>query len=194
MIAPAHGGFIAAGGMLLLTQIGVSTSFFTHVMPAEVILGLGLGFTFVPLSNLALLGVEERDSGAASAVLNATQQVGSSLGTALLNTIYATAVTSYIAGHLPPTPAVQLEGLVHGYRVGFAWGGVILVVAASCGRLMAASPDRPAESEGGVGWRWPGKADQEPAQLGDGERHQHAQRGHDNGPRSQRSGHRWWRG
>jgi hypothetical protein len=95
VIAPAHGGFIAAGGMLLLT----------------------------------LLGVEERDSGAASAVLNATQQVGSSLGTALLNTIYATAVTSYIAGHLPPTPAVQLEGLVNHYRVGFTWGGAILVVA-----------------------------------------------------------------
>jgi hypothetical protein len=70
---------------------------------------------------LTLLGGEERDSGAASAVLNATQQVGSSLGTALLNTIYATAVTSYIAGHLPPTPAVQLEGLVNHYRVGFRW-------------------------------------------------------------------------
>ena len=114
MIAPAHGGFIAAGGMLLLT----------------------------------LLGVEERDSGAASAVLNAIQQVGSSLGTALLNTIYATAVTSYIAGHLPPTPAVQLEGLVHGYRVGFAWGGVILVVAAIVTTVMvkARKEDLPADA------------------------------------------------
>jgi hypothetical protein len=53
---------------------------------------------------LTLLGVEERDSGAASAVLNATQQVGSSLGTALLNTIYATAVTSYIAVTCPRRP------------------------------------------------------------------------------------------
>jgi hypothetical protein len=99
VIAPAHGGFIAAGGMLLLT----------------------------------LLGGEERDSGAASAVLNANQQVGSSLGTALLNTIYATAVTSYgdqlHRRYLPPTPAVQLEGLVNHYRVGFTWDGAILVVA-----------------------------------------------------------------
>jgi EmrB/QacA subfamily drug resistance transporter len=124
------GGVTAAVGMLYLTQIGVSTSFATHVLPAELILGLGLGFTFVPLSSLALVGVPEHDAGAASATLNATQQVGGSLGTALLNTIYTTAVTNYLAGHLPPSPMVQLEGFVHGYTVAFTWGAAILVLSA----------------------------------------------------------------
>ncbi|MGC9671349.1 MFS transporter [Planosporangium sp. 12N6] len=124
------GGLVAAAAMLYLTRIGVSTSFATHVLPAELLLGLGLGLTFVPLSSLALVGVPEHDAGAASATLNATQQVGGSLGTALLNTVYTTAVTSYLAGHLPPTPQVQLEGLVHGYTRAFGWGAAILVASA----------------------------------------------------------------
>jgi Na+/melibiose symporter-like transporter len=134
------GGVTAAAGMLYLTQIGVSTSFATHVLPAELILGLGLGFTFVPLSSLALVGVPEKDAGAASATLNATQQIGGSLGTALLNTIYTTAVTGYLTSHVPtatgpaPTPQaqmqIQLEGFVHGYTVAFAWGAAILVLSA----------------------------------------------------------------
>jgi EmrB/QacA subfamily drug resistance transporter len=134
------GGVTAAAGMLYLTQIGMSTSFATHVLPAELILGLGLGFTFVPLSSLALVGVPEKDAGAASATLNATQQIGGSLGTALLNTIYTTAVTGYLTSHVPtatgpaPTPQaqmqIQLEGFVHGYTVAFAWGAAILVLSA----------------------------------------------------------------
>ncbi|NJC72680.1 DHA2 family efflux MFS transporter permease subunit [Planosporangium thailandense] len=143
------GGVTATAGMLYLTQIGVSTSFATHVLPAELVLGLGLGFTFVPLSSLALVGVPEHDAGAASATLNATQQVGGSLGTALLNTIYTTAVTHYVHSHLPATPPtsapptpqaqqamllarmkLQLEAFVHGYAVAFAWGAAILAVSA----------------------------------------------------------------
>jgi hypothetical protein len=116
--------------MVYLTQIGVSTSFATHVLPAELVLGLGLGLTFVPVSSLALVGVPEHDAGAASATLNATQQVGASLGTALLNTIYTTAVANYVAGHLPPSPRTQLEALVHGYTTAFAWGAAILVASA----------------------------------------------------------------
>jgi EmrB/QacA subfamily drug resistance transporter len=124
------GGVVASAGMVYLTQIGVSTSFATHVLPAELVLGLGLGLTFVPVSSLALVGVPEHDAGAASATLNATQQVGGSLGTALLNTIYTTAVANYVAGHLPPSPRTQLEALVHGYTTAFAWGAAMLVVSA----------------------------------------------------------------
>jgi EmrB/QacA subfamily drug resistance transporter len=126
----AIGGVVASAGMVYLTQIGVSTSFATHVLPAELVLGLGLGLTFVPVSSLALVGVPEHDAGAASATLNATQQVGASLGTALLNTIYTTAVANYVAGHLPPSPRTQLEALVHGYTTAFAWGAAILVASA----------------------------------------------------------------
>ncbi|MCI4065942.1 MFS transporter [Micromonospora sp. R77] len=121
------GAVLAAGAMLSLTRIGLDTSFVAHLLPAQVVLGMGLGFTFVPLSSLALVGVPEHDAGAASATLNATQQVGGSLGTALLNTMYTSAVTAYLVGRVPD-PINQVKALVHGYTVAFAWGaGLILL-------------------------------------------------------------------
>lgn len=124
------GAVLASAGMLLLTRIEVTSSFGSTVLPGELILGLGMGFVFVPLSNLALVGVPEHDAGAASATLNATQQVGGSLGVALLNTFYTTAVTGYVTTHLPPTPLVAAEGLVHGSKVVFAWSAGMMVIAA----------------------------------------------------------------
>ncbi len=124
------GSIIGTLAMLGLTRIGVSTSFYTHVLPAELVLGLGLGLTFVPLANVALVGVPDHDAGAASATLNATQQVGSSLGIALLNTIYTTAVTAYFASHAPGDPAGRLAGLVRGYATAFAWGAGLLALSA----------------------------------------------------------------
>ncbi|TNH23035.1 MFS transporter [Micromonospora orduensis] len=122
------GAVLAAVAMLTLTQIDVDTSFLTLLLPAQVILGMGLGFTFVPLSSLALVGVPEHDAGAASATLNATQQIGGSLGTALLNTMYTSAVAAYLVGRVP-NPVNQIEALVHGYRVAFAWGAALIVLA-----------------------------------------------------------------
>jgi EmrB/QacA subfamily drug resistance transporter len=123
------GGVIAAASMLYLTRIGVDTGFASHVLPAELGLGFGLGMVFVPMSNLALVGVPEHDAGAASATLNATQQVGASLGTALLNTIYTGAVTGYLTSHAPG-PQAQLQGLVHGYTRAFYWAAALLLVGA----------------------------------------------------------------
>jgi EmrB/QacA subfamily drug resistance transporter len=126
------GPVLAAIGMISLRYIDLDTSFWTHLMPAQILLGLGLGFTFVPLSSLALVGVPEHDAGAASAALNATQQVGGSLGTALLNTIATSAITAYIASHLtanqPPSQQVLLEAQVDGYADAFTWAsGLILL-------------------------------------------------------------------
>ncbi|NBE79657.1 MFS transporter [Micromonospora rubida] len=121
------GAVLAGAAMLWLTQIDVDTSFAAHLLPAQVVLGMGLGFTFVPVSSLALVGVPEHDAGAASATLNATQQIGGSLGTALLNTMYTSAVAGYLATRVPG-PATQVNALVHGYTVAFAWGaGLILL-------------------------------------------------------------------
>ncbi|MGK5739930.1 DHA2 family efflux MFS transporter permease subunit [Micromonospora sp. URMC 103] len=122
------GAVLAVAGMLVLTQVDVDTSFVTHLLPAQVVLGLGLGFTFVPLSSLALYGVPEHDAGAASATLNATQQVGGSLGTALLNTLYTSAVTGYLTSRAP-SPATQVKALVHGYSVAFAWAAGLILLA-----------------------------------------------------------------
>jgi hypothetical protein len=68
----------------------------------------------------------------ASALLNTTQQIGGSLGTALLNTLYASAVTGYVVSHAGPgvdPQQLQADALVHGYHVAFFWGAVLLAGA-----------------------------------------------------------------
>ena len=123
---------MAVIGMLLLTRIGQDTSFWTHVFPAEVLLSVGMAGVFIPASSTALLGVGSHDAGVASAVLNTSQQVGGSLGTALLNTLFAGAVTSYFAENLrSPEDAQQLTPLafLSGYHVAFFWGAMLLLAA-----------------------------------------------------------------
>ncbi|MEH0824133.1 MULTISPECIES: MFS transporter [unclassified Micromonospora] len=122
------GAALAAAAMLSLTQIDVDSSFLAHLLPAQVVLGLGLGFTFVPLSSLALVGVPEHDAGAASATLNATQQIGGSLGTALLNTFFTSAVAAYLATRVPDQ-ATMAQAAVHGYSVAFAWGAALILLS-----------------------------------------------------------------
>ncbi|MFI7605955.1 MFS transporter [Micromonospora sp. NPDC049366] len=122
------GAVLAVAGMIALTRVGVDTSFVALLLPAQFILGLGLGFTFVPLSSLALYGVPEHDAGAASATLNATQQVGGSLGTALLNTMYTSAVADYLVSRVP-SPQNQVNALIHGYSTAFVWGAGLILLA-----------------------------------------------------------------
>ena len=138
------GGLFAAGGLFWLSFLGVDTPFWQVALPGQLLLGLGLGFTFVPLSNLALVGVGEHDAGAASAVLQAVQQVGASIGTALLATFSVTAITDALTER-PPTPqdpAAALVAQVEGYTTAFTWGAVfLLVAAASSAVLIQASKD-----------------------------------------------------
>jgi hypothetical protein len=88
---------------------------------------LGLGLAFPTFSSTALIRVHERDSGVASALVGTTQQVGGSLGTALLNTIAATATANYIATH---GHAFAAAGVVHGFSVALAVGAGFLTLAA----------------------------------------------------------------
>jgi hypothetical protein len=91
----------------------------------------------MPAMSLATQGVEPRDSGVASAMVNTSQQVGGAIGTALLNTIAASATTSYIADHIVGATSrsqqqlVQLEGMVEGYTSAIWFAVGILVVAAA---------------------------------------------------------------
>ena len=91
---------ISALAMYLLTRIGLDTGYATHVLPPLLLLGAGLGLVFAPGFSLATLGVSATDSGVASATVNTMQQVGGSVGTALLNTIAATAAGTYATAHL----------------------------------------------------------------------------------------------
>jgi len=125
---PMAGGIaVGALGLAWLTQIGVHTSYWTSVLPPELLMSLGLGLAFPALSSTALTRVKDRDSGVASALVNTTQQVGGSLGTALLNTVAATATASYIAAH---GKLAAPAGVVHGFSVAFGVGAVFLAVGA----------------------------------------------------------------
>jgi EmrB/QacA subfamily drug resistance transporter len=95
----APGLLLAAGGLLWFTRIGANPSYALHVLPAEIVVSIGMGPVFVTVASTALVGVADRDAGVASALVNTSQQVGGSLGTALLNTIAATATANYLITH-----------------------------------------------------------------------------------------------
>lgn len=126
-------GFLAcAGGLAWLTTIGVHSSYWIHVLPPEVVMSVGLGFAFVSLSSTALIGVADHDAGVASAMVNTTQQIGGSLGTALLNTFAASATASYLLLHKATGPAassVRQAALIHGYHRVFTISAVLLLGA-----------------------------------------------------------------
>ena len=117
----------AAVGLILLTRITPETSYVSHVLPSLLIMSSGMALVFIPISTTALHGVGNRDAGVASALINTSQQVGGSLGTALLNTVAATATTSYMTSNAGKTP---LFGLTHGFTVAFTVSAGLLVVGA----------------------------------------------------------------
>jgi EmrB/QacA subfamily drug resistance transporter len=140
------GGTAAAAlGMYLFTLITVEGSYVSHVLPAQIVMSVGIGVAFVALSSTALVGVRDHDAGVASALVNTTQQIGGSLGTALLNTIAATATTTYITAH---GAAQTAEGLVHGYTVAFTWGLGALVLASILSLVLVTKQRPQAEVEG----------------------------------------------
>jgi EmrB/QacA subfamily drug resistance transporter len=132
-------------GMFLFTRLTPTASYATHVLPGLVVLGLGMGCIFAPAFSTATLGVEGSEAGVASAMVNTSQQVGGSVGTALLSTIFASAVTSYLATH-PRTPGLADAAAVHGYTTAFWWSvgifvlGFVLALVILPGRCPARVP------------------------------------------------------
>jgi EmrB/QacA subfamily drug resistance transporter len=120
---------LCAIGLATFTSITDTSPWVTSVLPGELLMSIGLALAFVPLSSLALTGVNNDDAGVASAVLNSTQQIGASLGTALLNTFYATAVTSFVVTHHLLPSAFDPLAAIHGYHLAF-WIGAGLIAAA----------------------------------------------------------------
>ena len=115
------------------------------VLPAEVIISLGMGMSFVAMSSTALIGVHPEDAGVASALVNATQQTGGSMGAALINTIATTATASYLVVH-GTSPAALAAGAIHGYTTAFTFSAIVLAVAAAAAfvlirRARTGSPD-----------------------------------------------------
>jgi EmrB/QacA subfamily drug resistance transporter len=130
----APGFLLAAAGMLILTQMETGSSYAGLVLPAQILLGLGMGTAFMPAMSLATFGVEPRDAGVASAMVNTSQQVGGAIGTALLNTIAAGAATTWATSHAAEAPtlgqvAFANQAAVHGYATAIWWAVGILVLS-----------------------------------------------------------------
>ena len=151
------GMLLAAGSLVWLTRIGVHSGYAAAVLGPLMVAGLGFGFTIAPSMNTGTSGVAPRDAGVASATLNTGQQIGGSVGTSLLNTIFASAVARYLASHLSPAtlvhgrPAPSLAGLslIHGYTTAFWVAAAIFGAGAViCGTLLRSGPLRASASAG----------------------------------------------
>jgi EmrB/QacA subfamily drug resistance transporter len=136
------GLLLSAIGVALLTQLTPGASYVTHVLPTELLLGLGLGIALVPCVSTATNNADPNDVGVTSAMTNTSQQIGASIGTALLNTLAASATATYLATHTR-TPEVLARATVHGYAVASAVAASILLLGAVLGGvLINAHPGR----------------------------------------------------
>jgi MFS family permease len=134
---------LAAAGMAWLTQITPHSGYAANILGPIIVTGLGMGLMFSTAFNTGTYGVRPQDTGVASASVNTGQQLGGAMGTALLNTIAASATVGYLTSHAHgrPTTALTQLALVHGYTTAFWWcAGIFLGGAVLCGSLMRSGP------------------------------------------------------
>jgi EmrB/QacA subfamily drug resistance transporter len=117
---------LATIGMLILTQLPVHGSYVSNLLVGLIPMSLGMGLTFVPITLLGTSGVEEDDSGLASGLFNTAQQVGGSLGLAILSTLAASQTTGLLQGHEGSAIAARVSG----YHVAFLAAGIMLAAGA----------------------------------------------------------------
>ena len=123
------GALIAALGMALLTRVDLDSTYVADVLPGLLVIGAGLGLVFAPAQNAATAGVEHGDAGVASAMINTAQQIGGSIGTALLSSFAASSAAGSLAGRVP-TPQLLAEAAVHSYHTVFWWSAGFLLLCA----------------------------------------------------------------
>ncbi len=138
------GLLIAAVGVALLSGLTTHSSYVANILPTELLLGLGLGLALVPCVSTATNKAEPRDVGITSATTNTSQQIGASVGTALLNTVAATASAAYLTSHAH-TSNVVAQATVHGFAVASVWAAGSLTLGAIVGGIFIdAHPGRDA--------------------------------------------------
>jgi EmrB/QacA subfamily drug resistance transporter len=129
---------LAAASMAFFAQLDVDSTYALDILPGLVGLGVGLGLVFAPSFSTATLGVSPADAGVASAMVNTSQQVGGSVGTALLSTLAGSAVSSYVAER-SASPDVAAAAAVHGYTTAFWWSAAIFATGAVVSALVLRS-------------------------------------------------------
>lgn len=142
---------VGAGGLWLLSGITPTTEYATGILPAMIIMSLGLAFVFIPSASTGLHDAGSHDAGVAGAMLNTSQQVGGSLGAALLNTVAISSTAAYIKGHASLGAKAPIFGAVHGFSTTFKFGAGFLIAAAIVSAvLINVGKDSLVEHEGGA--------------------------------------------
>jgi EmrB/QacA subfamily drug resistance transporter len=118
---------LGAIGMLWMTSLDLHSSYAAHVLPPLLVLGFGMGLIFAPAMAMATYGVHEDDAGVASAMVNTCQQVGGSIGTALLSSLAATAAANYAKGK-QASALVTAQANLHSYAAAYRWSAAFFVV------------------------------------------------------------------
>ncbi|TVL94281.1 MFS transporter [Streptomyces sp. SAJ15] len=144
------GLLITALGVGLLIPLDAGSSYAGGLLPSEILVGFGMGLVMAPAMNYATHGVRAEEAGVASATVNTAQQIGGSIGTALLNTIATSATTDYLSSRIGerrgPVPKDTVKAaLVEGYTEAFVWATVILVAAAGVVAFLMNTPRPPRE-------------------------------------------------
>src|SRR3954466_5205084 len=134
----AAGMALAVVGMVLLAQPDAESSYLTGVVPGLVVMSLGLGCVMGLAMGTATFGVDPADAGVAGATVNTMQQVGGSLGPALLSTLAISAMTSHLAG-VPRTPELVAAASAHSYTTAFWWSAALLAIGALLSWLLIKS-------------------------------------------------------
>jgi EmrB/QacA subfamily drug resistance transporter len=139
------GMVLAALGMVLLTGIGVDTAYVSHVLPSLILIGVGFGLSIAPSFATATLGVPRNDAGVASAMVNTSQQIGGSVGTALLSTLAVSATSDFIASN---GPRFAQQAAVEGFTTAFWWAAAIFAIGAVVTGSLLRSGVRPEMAHG----------------------------------------------
>jgi EmrB/QacA subfamily drug resistance transporter len=121
------GMFLGLIAMVIFTRLTPGGGYVSHVLPGLLFIGVGMGCIFAPAFGTATLGVKGTEAGVASAMVNTSQQVGGSVGTALLSTLFSTAAASYASSHVG-APGLADAATVHGYTTAFWWAAGIFAV------------------------------------------------------------------
>ncbi|MFB2600328.1 MFS transporter [Herbiconiux sp. P17] len=130
------GMVLATIGMVLFTRLTLESSYAPDLLPAFIVLGLGIGSIMPASIQTATLGIDGHFAGVGSALVNTSQQVGGSIGTALLNTLAATAAADYVAAHLPVTAEVTADAAVASYATAYWWGAGFFAFGAVLSALL----------------------------------------------------------
>ncbi|MEI6867434.1 MAG: MFS transporter [Actinomycetes bacterium] len=121
---------VAAVGLLFLSKITPTSSYAPHILPAMLIISSGMALFFIPSASTGLHNAGLHDAGVASAMINTSQQIGGSLGAALLNTVAINSATSYAKSHGSLGKSVGIYSQVHGFSIAFEFGAGFLLLAA----------------------------------------------------------------